>query len=168
MVTATATRSWRWHNYGLPYCFLFGGLTMLVAAIFVSSESVVPLLTFGASWLLVATLQAVTVRHLANEVSVDETDVLFSGPAIHRCVPVSDIVSVRRSSGDFQLVGSVRVRTRSHGVIKVAVRLDGARALSATLLAANDQLRVEKAWEDRRRRRLGRGQRPGTHTARHR
>ena len=148
MVTATATRSWRLYNYGFTYCFLLGGLTMLVAAIF-APGNVVPLLVFGAWWLLAGTVQAVTVRHVANEVSVDGADVLFSGPAVQRRVPVSDIASVRRSRVDPQLVGNVRVRTRSHEVIRVAVRLDGARALTAALLAANDQLRIEKAWEHR-------------------
>ena len=46
-------------------------------------------------------------------------------------------------------MGNVQVRTRSHEVIRVAVQLDGARALTAALLAANDQLRVDKAWEHR-------------------
>ena len=122
MVTATATRRWwwRWYNHGFIYCFLLGGLTMLVAAIFVPAQSVVRLLEFGTWWLLVGTVQAVTVRHVANKVSVDGSDVLFSGPAIQRRVPTCDIVSIRRSGVDPQVVGHVRVRTRTHGVIRHA------------------------------------------------
>ena len=55
---------------------------------------------------------------MANEVSVDGADVLFSGPAVNRRVPVSDIASVRRSEWTLSWWGMFRCaldRTRSSG-----------------------------------------------------
>lgn len=140
MVTATATRRWLYLNYGPLLFFIPSGAAMLASPIFVSAEDVVPLLVFGAGFLMFGLLQIILIRGAAHSVTVDGPDVLFSGPRRLLRVPALDIVSVRRNAMDPQAVGYVRVRTRAHGTISVAVRLHGARALEAALAAANRQL----------------------------
>ena len=63
------------------------------------------------------------------------------------CVPVDDIAGFRRRPIDSNALGFVLVRTRTHGTIKTAARMNGAAKLTTALREANDQLHVEPAWE---------------------
>ena len=122
----TATRSWR----------LTTGLHLLRPARRADDAggrqfapgNVVPMLVFGAGGCWRRAGGNGSARGERGE--RDGADVLFSGPAVNRRVPVSDIASVRRSRVDPQLVGMLGWRTRSHEVIRVAVQLHGARALT--------------------------------------
>lgn len=73
-------------------------------------------------------------------------------------VPVNDITGFLRRATDWHALGFVLVRTRTHGTIKTAARVNGAAKLTTALLGANDQLEAEPAWEShdpaRRRARL--------------
>jgi hypothetical protein len=157
MVTATATRRWLWFNYAFLAAAL-GGIAMLVIAPFASSESLVPLLIFGTWFILVSALQAVGLRNVAHTVTVEEGHVLFVGPRMRVRVPVDDITGFRRGRLDWHALGFVLVRTRTHGTIKTAARVNGAANLTTALLGANDQLAAKPAWEShdpaRRRGRL--------------
>jgi len=146
MVTATATRRWVWFNYGF-LAFPLGGVAMLVSTLFASPESVVPLLIFGTGWILVGVVQVVALRNVAHTVTVEEGHVLFVGPRMHIRVPVDDIAGFRRRKVDRNALGFVLVRTRTHGAIKTAARMNGAATLTTALLAANGQLHAEPAWE---------------------
>lgn len=143
---ATATRRWVWFNYSF-LAFALGGVAMLVIAPFASSESLAPLLIFGIWFILVGAVQAVALRNVAHTVTVEEGHVLFVGPRMRVRVPVDDIAGFRRRAIDWHALGFVLVRTRTHGTIKTAARMNGAATLTTALLRANDQLHAEPAWE---------------------
>jgi hypothetical protein len=147
MVRATATRAWLWFNYSF-LLFPVAGIGMLVAAPFASGESALPLTVSGLWFILVGAGQAWVLRNVAHQVTVEGTEVSFAGPRMRVRVPVTDIVELRKRWRwlDPNALGFVLVRTRTHGTIKAAARMDAGAKVAGALSHANHQLSLGSAW----------------------
>jgi hypothetical protein len=140
MISARATRSWRWSQTGGVYLGVGGGLLMLLVAAIAQSSSSVPLLLIGTGWIAMGVVGAWQWRRVAREVRLDDDRISFIFPANEVTIPAGDILEIRRARGDMNHWTWLRFQTRSHGTIKVAARLRGLVDLLSELRRLNPRV----------------------------
>lgn len=140
MISAQATRSWRWYQTGGVYLGTAGGTVMLLVAALGRNSSSVPLLLIGIAWIAMGLVGAWQWRRVAREVRLDDDCISFIFPANEVTIPAAEIVEIRRARGDMNHWTWLRFRTRSHGTIKVAARLRGLVDLLSELRRLNPRM----------------------------
>ena len=76
-------------------------------------------------------------RRVAREVRLEDERISFIFPAEVLTIPAADIIEIRRARGDINHWLWLRIRTTSHGTIRVAARLRGLLDLLSELRRLN-------------------------------
>jgi hypothetical protein len=133
---------YRWYIRAVRTVALGGGLIMLLVAIVIHDSSSVPLLILGPGWLLVGLISVYQLRQQPREIVLDGACVEFRLPESRITIPAAEILEVSWPWWDPNRMGYLRFRTRSHGTIRTAPRLDGLGELLTALRAHNPALKT--------------------------
>lgn len=140
MISAQASRSWRWSQaFGLCLSLGGGALMFLIAAISQDSNSV-PLLLIGSCWIAMGLGGVLQWPRVARVVRLDDERITFVFPAKELTMPAADVIEIRRPRLDINHVTWLLFRTQSHGTVKVAARLRGLVDLLAELRRLNPRV----------------------------
>jgi hypothetical protein len=99
------------------------------------------LLIMGGIFLMVGLLDALRDRGLARRVRLEGDSVLFMSRQT-LCVPVSDIIGVRRGHGNLNRTEPVRFITLTQGTVRASARMRGLTELVAELRRLNPHVRL--------------------------
>lgn len=116
---------------------LVGGTLIVLVAASTRDSNSVPLLVIGAWWIAVGLAGVWQWRRVAREVRLEGDRVSFVFQSNEVTMPASDLIEIRRARGDVNRWLWLRVRTRSHGTIRVAARLRGLVDLLSELRRLN-------------------------------
>jgi hypothetical protein len=112
-----------------------GALVLFLAAI--SQRPSVPLLVIGSFWMAIGTIGIRQWRGVAREVRLEDERITFVFPAKELTIPAAETIDIRRARGDVNQWTWLRIRTKSHGTIRVAARLRGLIELLSELRRVN-------------------------------
>lgn len=141
-VKCSATGYWLWFNRIINTVLTVAGAGMAIAAAVAHHASAAPtLLFFGVVWLVGGLAATWQFRRGIQEMVLDGDQIEFRSPARTFTVPASDIIRIRSPLFDPQRMQYLRIRTRSHGVIKIAPRMHGLTDVLAGLYSVNPDVK---------------------------
>lgn len=143
-VTCSATAYWLWFNrFGTVVLPVAGAVALIAAAAAHNARTSPTLVLFGVLWLVGGIATTRQFRRGIQEITIDGDLIEFTSPARTFTVPASDIIRIKSPPAllDPQSMQYLRIRTRSHGVIKIAPRMDGLTDVLAALYRANPDVK---------------------------
>jgi len=91
----------------------------------------------------VAALGARQARRAFREASLDKGVVTLRAQSREVSLPAADILlEIRRSRGDLQRMSALRIRSSTHGILRLSPRLDGLFEFLLELRAANPDVLI--------------------------
>lgn len=141
-VTCTATAYWLgFSQFGSTMNTVVGTAGLIAAAAVHDLMTSPSLVIFGVVWLAAGATGFRQLRHQIREITLDGDQVEFSSPMKTFTIPASDITKISWPLWDPQRMAYLRIRTRSHGVIKTAPRMHELRAFRAALRVVNQNVK---------------------------
>lgn len=121
---------------------IVAGVVMLLAAAIAHDSASIALLVIGGAWTAMGIAGAAQRRKVFRSAELGNGFLTFTSATEELRVPVTDILEIRRSKGDLNRFSPLRVRTRSHGTIKLSPRLNRLIELLVELRTANPEVRI--------------------------
>jgi hypothetical protein len=140
VISAEASRSWRWSTAGVVYLGIVGGAAMILIGGISRDSNSVPLLVIGSWWIGMGLVGIWQWRQVAREVRLEGERISFVFPAKTLTMPAADILGIRRARGDVNHWMWLRVQTNGYGTIRVAARLRGLVDVLAALRRLNPRV----------------------------
>lgn len=109
------------------------------AAVSLNSASV-PLLLIGSGWILVGMIYVWQGRRWVTEIVVTAGVARLISASAHIDVPAADITEISHARFDVNRMGTLTVKTTSHGRIRAAPRLEGLLEVLTELRRSNPAL----------------------------
>ena len=117
-----------------------GGAVMLLLAAGAHDAASVPLLVIGGAWLVMGIAGIAAGQRYAREIVLDGSGVHFISPRNQVDVSAGDIIEIGHAAWDLNRMGTLSVRTSTHGTIKTAPRLTGLIDLLVELRRLNPSI----------------------------
>lgn len=133
---------YRWYRRAAAAIGIGGGCAMIVGAAASRNSASVPLLVIGSGWILVGVILAWQGRRFVREVVVAGGVARFISASACIDVPAVDVTEIGHAWCDFGRMGTLTVKTASHGKIKAMPRLEGFLGVLAELRRSNPGLVV--------------------------
>jgi hypothetical protein len=121
--------SYVWYRRSGSSVATVGGVGLLVAAALAAlshhAASVPPLLIIGGAWLALGLAALIYNPRLVREIVIESSNVHFISPRRQVVVGAADILQVSHARWDVNRMGTLLVRTSTHGSIRAVGRLTG-------------------------------------------
>jgi hypothetical protein len=140
MIRCTETPWYAWYRRLGASVATGGGVVMLVGAGVAHDAVSVPLLVIGGTWLAVGIASLIASSRYVREIVIDGSRVRFISPRAHIDVDCADIIEVSHPRWDFNRMGTLLVRTSTHGTIRAVPRFVGLIDVLVELRRLNPQV----------------------------
>lgn len=117
-----------------------GGFIMLLAAAAVHDAASTPLLVIGGAWFAMGLASLVASRRYVREIIIDDRQVRLISARAQVDLDACDIIEVGHSRWDINRMGTLSIRTSTHGTIKAAARLTGLMDVLIALRQVNPRV----------------------------
>jgi hypothetical protein len=125
MIRCEESRWYTWYTRLGTSVATGGGAIMLLGAALAHESASIPLVVIGGAWLAMGAGWLISTRRTAREIVIDGNVVRFISPRAHVDVDAADIVEIGYPRADINRMGTLSVRTSTHGTIKAVPRLTG-------------------------------------------
>jgi hypothetical protein len=117
-----------------------GGAIMLIGAALAHDAASVPLLVIGGAWLGMGLASLIINPRYVREIVFDGSRMRFISPRAQVDIDAADIIEIGHPRRDINRMGTLSVRTSTHGTIKAVPRLIGLVDVLVELRRLNPQV----------------------------
>jgi hypothetical protein len=117
-----------------------GGVIMVLGAALAHDAASVPLLVIGGGWLAIGLAALIINPRYVRDIVIDGSRVHFISPRAQVDIDAADIIEIGHARLDINRMGTLSVRTATHGTIKAVPRLIGLIDVLVELRRLNPQI----------------------------